>query len=64
MLCVAKGIWHDLSSSVVDPEGQMARFVAKALIVCGLVALTYWTWGHKAVVAVTGEVSFGNRNKD
>ena len=47
-----------LSSLAVDTEGQMARFVAKTLRVCSkLVVITYWT----PIVAVTGEVSFGNR---
>ena len=50
----------NLSSLAVDVEGQMARFGAKTLRLCsGLVVLM----GTEAAVAVTGEVSFDNRNK-
>ena len=56
---------NDLSSFAVDMEGQMARFVAKTMrVFSGLVVLTYILYlGTEAVVAVTGKVSFDNRNK-
>ena len=36
----------DLSSSVVDAEGQMAIFMAKSESGSRLVVLTYWTSGQ------------------
>ena len=52
----------DLLSLVVDAEGQTARSVTKTLRVCsGLVVLMYVM--TEAFIAVTGEVSFENRNK-
>ena len=41
----------DLSSLVVDAEGQMARFVAKILTVSSrLVILMYWTLGQRLML--------------
>ena len=51
----------DPSSLAVDAEGQMGRFVTKTLRVCSCTNILYL--GTEAVVAVTGEVSFHNRNK-
>ena len=53
----------DLSSLAVDVEGQMARFVTKTSCRQLVIYTNVLDLGIEAHAAVTGEVSFNNRNK-
>ena len=54
---------NDLSSSAVDVESQMAKFVAKTLTVISCINVLNLGTEAVLLVAVTGEVSFENQNK-